>query len=133
MLLNIGKWKVNQNHLYTNVNKTLGILKNTFRFRRVHMWKKIYKTYVRRHFEFAISVWNPYSTCDIVKLWKIQPRATKITHRTIGFNFNKRLKIFNFTNLATWRNRGDIIQIYIKNRLYKRESHTGRFTSSSRA
>ncbi len=83
MLLNIGKCKLNQNHLYTNVNKTLGILKNTFRFRRVHMWKKIYKTYVRLHFEFAISVWN-------------QRRATKITHKTIGFNFNKRLKIFKF-------------------------------------
>ncbi len=59
MLLNIGKLKVNQNHLYTNVNKTLGILKNTFRCRRVHMRRKIEETYFRRHFEFAISVYNP--------------------------------------------------------------------------
>jgi hypothetical protein len=74
MLLNIGKCKEmriekrNQNYLYAYVKKTLGILKNFFRFRRVHVWKKIYKTNVRRHLEFAILVWNPYSTCDIVKL-----------------------------------------------------------------
>jgi ribonuclease P/MRP protein subunit RPP40 len=59
------------------------------------MWKKLYTTYVRPHLEFAIPVWNPYSTNDIVKLEKIQHRATKIAHSMKGLNYSKRLDILN--------------------------------------
>ena len=86
------------------------MLKNTFRFRGVHMWKKLYTTCVRSHLEFAIPVWNPYSTSDIVKLEKIQHRATKIAHSMKGLNYSKRLDILNLTTLETRRTRGDLIQ-----------------------
>ena len=46
----------------------------------------------------------------LVKLGKIQHKATKIAHRMIGFNFNKRLKTFNITTLATRRTRSDLIK-----------------------
>jgi len=74
------------------------------------MWKKLYRTYVRPHLEYAIPVWNPYSTGDIMILEKIQHRATKIAHSMKGLSYNKRLEILNLTTLKTRRTRGDLIQ-----------------------
>ena len=97
------------------------------------MWKKLYGTYVRPHLEYAIPVWNPYSTGDIMILEKIQHRATKIAHSMKGLSYNKRLEILNLTTLKTRRTRGDLIQKFkdiSKNRRNKLGSQTGRITSS---
>ena len=38
----------------------------------------LYKSMVRRHLEYANSVWCPYKQGDIKELEKIQKRATKL-------------------------------------------------------
>ena len=68
---------------------SLGMLKSTFKSKESGMWKKIYTTYVRSHYEYAIHVWNPFLKGDIEKLEKIQHTATKISHRTKELSYDE--------------------------------------------
>ena len=106
------------NHAATNANRKLGLLKKTFRFRGVDMWKKLYTAYVRPHLEFAVPVWNPYTEEDINTLEKIQRRATKISHNLKKFKYDQRCDILELTSLKERRVRGDLIQKFkIENKL----------------
>ena len=106
------KFEAQVNKAASKANMSLGMLKSTFKSRVAIMWKKIYTTYVRRHLEYAISVWNPFLKGDIEKLEKIQHRATKISHRMKGLSYNERCQALNLTSLKTRRTRGDLIQKY---------------------
>ena len=52
-------------HAAKKANSMLGMLKRTFRFRGVDMWRRLYTTYIRPHLEFAASAWSPYLKKDI--------------------------------------------------------------------
>ena len=47
------------NQAVSKANSMLGVLKRTFTYRGVGMWKKLYTTYVRPHLEFTVPVWSP--------------------------------------------------------------------------
>ena len=93
------------NKAASNANRTLGLLKKTFRFRDAQMWKKLYTTYVRPHLEFAISVWNPYLKGDIDLLEKVQRRATKVSHDFKNLDYETRCKKLKISNLQDRRTR----------------------------
>ena len=85
------------------------MLKSTFKSRDAFMWKKI-KTYVRRNFEYETPVWNPILKSDILE--KIQHRATKISYKLKGLNYNQRCHALNLTSLKIKRTRDDLIHKY---------------------
>jgi hypothetical protein len=150
MRLNIGKCKImhvgKQNHSYsyainnyetnqptpldkTTLERDLGImLSNNLKF---HAQTGKAASNANK----TLGILKNTSTSDIVKLEKIQHRATIIAHSMKGLNYSKRLDILNLTTLETRRTRGDHtkIQRYIKNRPNKLGSQTGRITSSRRA
>ena len=70
----------------SKANKMLGFLKRTFITRNMHIWKKLYTTYVRPHLEFAGAAWNPYLKKDITLLAKVQHRATSLQLTTLDNN-----------------------------------------------
>ncbi len=76
------------------------------------MWKKLYTTYVRPHFEFAVPVWCPYLKGDIAEIEKVQICATKIAHVMKGKSYEDRFKLLNLTTLEERRIRDDSIQWY---------------------
>ena len=57
---------------------TLGMLKRTFVEREIGLWKQLYVSMVRPHLEFAFQVWSPFGVDDILRLEKVQKRATLI-------------------------------------------------------
>ena len=56
----------------------LGIVKRNFIYLTPDSFVVLYKSMIRSHLEYAVSVWNPHLQSLIEKLVKVQKRATKL-------------------------------------------------------
>ncbi len=106
------KWKTHINIIAAKANKVLGMLVKTFTSRDAELWKMLYVSLVRPHFEFASSVWNPYLLGDIEVLERVQRRASKIPTTMRHLTYEQRLKVWDLTTLEVRRRRGDLIQMH---------------------
>ena len=93
-------------------NRILGVMRKTFRYFDIRLFKIIYPTFVRPHLEFASAVWNSLSVKDIKRIEGVQHRATKMVTELRGMDYNLRLKKMGLTTLGTRRKKGDLIQIF---------------------
>ena len=93
-------------------SRILGVMRKTFRYFDMKLFKIIYPTFVRPHLEFASAVWNSLSVKDAKRLEGVQRRATKMVTELRGMSYEMRLKKLGLTSLETRRKRGDLIQIY---------------------
>ena len=59
-----GKWSDQVNSAASKANRTLGMMKNTFKCWSDDIFRIIYSTFIRPHLEFASSVWNPNRKTD---------------------------------------------------------------------
>jgi len=69
-----------QDHIKQKINKAnsmLGIIRRNFKEMDVDSFVCLYKVFVRRHLEYAESVWNPQYMYLIDDLEKVQKQATK--------------------------------------------------------
>ena len=72
----------------------------------------IYKALVRSQLEYAATVWCPYRKEDIVKIEKVQMRATKLLHSIKKLPYKARLRVLKLPSMKYRRIRGDMIEIY---------------------
>ena len=93
-------------------SRILGVMRKTFRYFDMKLFKMMYPTFVRPHLEFASAVWNSLSVKDAKRLEGVQRRATKMVTELRGMSYEMRLKKLGLTSLETRRKRGDLIQIY---------------------
>ena len=102
-------------HIQEKINKAtsiLGIIKRNFRNISEFAFVTLYKSLVRSHLEYANTVWSPYRKEDIIKLEKVQMRATKLIHGLKHLSYNERLKRLKLPTLKFRRARGDMIEVY---------------------
>ena len=90
----------------------LGLIKRTFTNLTKESFLILYKTYVRPHLEYCISIWNPYLAKSIDKLEQIQQRATKLVPEIAHLPYVARLQYLNLHFLYCQRQRGDLIEVY---------------------
>ena len=76
------------------------------------MFLPIYKSLVRPRMEHAIQAWCPYLQKDIIKLEKVQRRATKLVPALANLPYEDRLARLDLTTLEERRHRGDMIEVY---------------------
>ena len=62
--------------------------------------------------EFAIQAWSPYLKKDIMKLEKVQRRATKLVPSLSHLPYEERLQRLGLTTLEQRRTRGDMIETF---------------------
>ena len=70
-----------EDHIIAKVNKAnsiMGLIRRSFSFLDVNLFKKLYISYVRPHLEYAQAVWSPYLTKHVNLLDNVQIRATKL-------------------------------------------------------
>ena len=72
----------------------------------------MYKCLVRSHFEYAVSVWDPYKVKHITDIEDVQRRATKLIPEIKKLCYPERLKKLNLPTLAYRRIRGQMIEVY---------------------
>jgi len=77
-----------------------------------HTFVMLYKSLVRTHIEYAVSVWCPYKKGDIEDIEKIQKRATKLIISFKKLSYKDRLIKLKLPTLKYRLLRGDMIDVF---------------------
>ena len=98
----------------SNANRNLGLILRTFTFMDKEMFLNLYKSLVRPHLEYAISVWSPLyiykKRCDSYET--VQRRAPRSLSSLKNKTCTDRLKFLGFPTLEYGRDRADMTQVY---------------------
>jgi hypothetical protein len=93
-------------------NKILGLISRSFEVKNKNNIITLYKSLVRPHLEYCSQVWSPHLRKDVVKIEKVQRRATKLIPSLRNLPYEDRLKKLNLTTLEQRRIRMDMMEIY---------------------
>ena len=66
---------------YAKANRMLGLVKRTIRYRHPKVLINLYKTLVRPHLEYSMTVWNPHYQKDKILLERVQHLFTRRSER----------------------------------------------------
>ena len=80
------------------VNKIVGIIRRSYRYLHCKIFLPLYKRLVRSHFDYAVSVWDPYKVKHITDIEDVQRRATKLITEIKKLCYPERLKKTEHTN-----------------------------------
>ena len=92
--------------------QSLGLIKRTFTNLTKESFLILYKTYIRPHLEYCVSIWNPYLAKSIDKLEQIQQRTTKLVPEITHLPYEARLQHLNLHSLYCQRQREDLTEVY---------------------
>ena len=73
-------------------NQVTGLIKRTFSYMDTDMFKKLYKSTIRPHLEYANVIWHPVFKRQLKSLENVQRRATKIVPELKDLPYCDRLK-----------------------------------------
>jgi hypothetical protein len=93
-------------------NKMLGMIKRNITYKTKYNVLKLYNAFVRPHLEYCIQFWSPYLRKDVIKLEKVQRRATKMIPTLRNKSYEERLLALNLFSLEQRRSRGDMIEVW---------------------
>lgn len=102
-------------HIHEKINKCyslLGLISRNFSNLTRDAFILIYKSVVRSHIEYAVSVWFPWRMKDIEAVERVQRRATKMVKECCGLPYVERLKKLELPCLRMRRVRGDLLYVY---------------------
>jgi len=64
-------------HACSKASKMLGMIKRTISYKKPKLMVRLYKTLVRPHPKYCVSVWSPHYTKDKELLERVQHRFTR--------------------------------------------------------
>ena len=73
---------------------------------------KLFNAFVIPHLEYAIQFCSPFLRKDVIKLEKVQRRATKLIPSLRNKSYEDRLRELNLYSLEKRRVRGDMIEVW---------------------
>jgi len=88
------------------------MIKETITYKYLKIMLNLYKTLVKPHVEYCVSVWSPYYKKDKELLEKFQRRFTKMIKGMKGMSYEKRLQKLKLCLLEERRNRQDLIEVF---------------------
>ena len=88
------------------------VISRSFTTLNQHNFVPLYKTLVRSHLDYAISIWSPYKQNYKDAIENVQRRATKQLPGMKNIPYEERLQILKLPTLAYRRTRGDMIEVY---------------------
>jgi len=102
-------------HIYNAISKAyqmLGIVKRNFIYLTPDSFVILYKSMIRSHLEYVVSVWNPHHQSLIEKLENLQKRATKLVLTVEKLCHEERLRKLKLPTVKYRRITGDMIELY---------------------
>ena len=85
--------------------QSLGLIKRAFTHWTKESFLILYKTYIRPHLEYCVSIWNPHLARNIDKLERTQQRATKLVPELAHLPYEARSQHINLYSLYCRRQR----------------------------
>ena len=85
------------------------MFKRTYLCITPEIFKTLYKIFIRPKLEYASIVWFPYLKSDIIRLEKIQRRATRCVKYLSHLPYMERMRSFGLICLKNKRIRADLI------------------------
>ena len=86
-------WSQHYDYISANAYKSFHLLRRTFsKYHSIQTKKKLYISLIRSKLIYSSQLWNPYLIKDIVKLERIQRRATKFFLNDYSSNYKSRLQ-----------------------------------------
>ncbi|KAG0435367.1 hypothetical protein DMUE_4760 [Dictyocoela muelleri] len=73
---------------------------------------KLFNAFVRPHLEYAVQFGSPFLRKDVIKLEKVQRRATKLLPSLRNKSYEGWLRELNLYSLEKRRVRGDMIEVW---------------------
>ena len=96
----------------SKANAVLGMIKRSFVYMDIPMFRQLYTALVRPHLEYGSMVWHPRFKKDTDMLENVQHRATRLVPALRNLSYEERLKILDLPSLVYRRLRGDLIEVY---------------------
>jgi len=104
----------------SKASRVLAVIRRTFTYLDEGTFLLLYKSLVRPHLEYGVSIWSPSKRKHINPIEKVQRRATKLIPGYREKTYEQRLRDLKLPSLSYRRARGDIIQTYCyTHRLYR--------------
>jgi hypothetical protein len=110
--------------------KLLGYICRQFKYRDKVIVLTLYNALVRPILEYAVQFWSPTLAKDIVRLEKVQARATKLIPAIRNKGYQRRLKDLNLFTLEKRRLRGQLIETFKILKGFNNIDHRNLFTLS---
>ena len=92
--------------------RMLGYIKRQFGYRNKEIVLCLYNSLVRPHLEYAVQFWSPSLRKDIIRLERVQARATKLIPSIRHKRYEERLAALDLFSLETRRLRGQLIEVF---------------------
>ena len=102
-------------HISSKINKAnrnLGLIFRTFTYMDKEMFLNLYKSIIRPHVEYAVTVCTPLYKKEMVAIENVQRRATKLVRTISHLTYQERLKCLGLPSLAYRRERADLVEVY---------------------
>ena len=93
-------------------NRMLGVIKKSYKSRDQLTISLLYKSMVRPHLEYGNTIWGPHYQADVVKIERVQRRATQLISGLKDMCYEERLKALKLPSLQYRRRRGNMIIMY---------------------
>ena len=106
------KWDHQVDECYKRANKVLGMISRNFVYKSRDIILPLYKALVRPHLEYAVQFWAPTLRKHIIKLERIQHRATKLIPELRGLSYEDRCLRLGLITLEKRRLRGQLIETF---------------------
>ena len=102
-------------HISSKINKAnrnLGLIFRIFTCMDKEMFLNLYKSIVRSHVEYAVTVCMPLYKKDMVAIENVQRRATKLVRTISHLTYQERLKCLGLPSLEYRRERAGLVEVY---------------------
>ena len=110
----LGRIKVKQ-HIYRKIdtaNKIIGIIRSSYEYLGTEMFIPLHKCLIGSHFDYAVTVWDPYILKLIDDIESVQRRATVLIPEIKKLSYPERLQKLGLPTLAYKRVRGEMIEVF---------------------
>ena len=113
-LTNNLSWQCHINGITNRANRMLGLIHRNLRSSSQKLRQQAYFTLVRPHLKYCCTVWNPFTTKDIMRVENIQRRAA----RFVLNNYHKRdsvttmIRHLEWSSLEQRRKRASLFMMY---------------------
>ena len=106
------KWPQQTEKGYKTANKTHGSIARNFKYKNREMMLPLNKSLVLPHLEYTLQFWSPHLQRDIIKIEKVQRKASKMIPEITNHSYSQRLKDLNLISLQQRRLRGQLIEVF---------------------